>query len=131
MEPKVLVVDDVVMIQTMLQKGLQRQNFSTFLASSGEEAIDIARRNRIDLFFLDIKLPGMDGIELCKILKNDYPLSVFFAITSFSSVFDLVACREAGFDDYFLKPFNINAIVTAAEQALARVGRWRKGGNSI
>ncbi len=131
MEPKVLVVDDVVMIQTMLQKGLQRQNLNTFLASSGEEAIDIARRNRFDLFFLDIKLPEMDGIELCKILKNDNPLSVFFAITSYSSVFDLVACREAGFDDYFLKPFDLNAIVLAAEQALERVQRWRKGGNSI
>jgi len=69
----------------------------------------------------------MNGIELCKRLKRERPTAFFFAITGFSSVFDLVKCREAGFDDYFIKPITIKDIVEAVEEAINRIARWKKG----
>ena len=73
-----------------------------------------------------MKLPGMDGIELIKRIKYLRPSGIFFAITGHSSVYDLLKCREAGFDDYFPKPFKLQHIVQATKDAFEKIERWQE-----
>ena len=108
-------------------EGIQTHGLWCRKRAGCRKAIEFVKNKKIDIYFLDINLPGMNGIELCKRLKRERPTAFFFAITGFSSVFDLVKCREAGFDDYFIKPITIKDIVEAVEEAINRIARWKKG----
>ena len=76
--------------------------------------------------FIDLKLPKMDGVELCKQIRKDRPLAVIYAVTGYPSLFELAHCREAGFDDYFIKPIDLEVLLKASEDAFARIDRWKK-----
>lgn len=76
--------------------------------------------------FLDLNMPGMNGIELCKKIKTNMPMSIIFAITGYASIFELAECREAGFDDYFKKPVNIKILTKIADDAFHKIERWKK-----
>ena len=111
----------------MLEKAFTLAGFSPKTACSAEEALIIAEKEKFEIFFLDIKLPKMNGIDLCKILKKDHPASFFFSMTGYASVFDLVKCRESGFDDYFIKPFTLEAVVKVVSETFEKIERWKKG----
>ena len=66
MEKKILVVDDEKMIRDMLEKAMNREGYSVVCAESGEEALEILKDKKIFVMFLDLKLPGMNGLELCR-----------------------------------------------------------------
>jgi len=76
------------------------------------------------IFFLDLKLPGMSGIELCRRIKKDNPVTYVFAITGYAEMYDLKEARTAGFDNYFIKPFHINELVKVANASLKDLKRW-------
>jgi DNA-binding response OmpR family regulator len=76
--------------------------------------------------FLDLNLPGMNGMDLCRRIKKDKPMAIVFAVTGYASLFELVDCREAGFDDYFKKPVDMKSLVKAANDAFERIDRWKK-----
>jgi len=76
--------------------------------------------------FLDLNLPGMNGVELCRKIRKDRPIAVIHAITGYASLFELTDCREAGFDDYFTKPADMEMLLTAAQNAFEKVDRWKK-----
>jgi len=126
MPNKILVVDDEKQIRVLLKKTFDRAGIDATLVENAEKALEIVQNERFDVFFLDINLPGMNGLELCEKLKKDHPTSFFFAITGYASVFDLVKCREAGFDDYFIKPFAIESVIRVAKDAMNKLDRWRK-----
>jgi DNA-binding response OmpR family regulator len=123
---KVLVVDDEAPIRRILARALGRAGISVVEAASAEEGLETLHRESIPVMFLDLMLPGMDGCELCRRIREDNPLAIISAITGQSSLFELTDCREAGFDDYFRKPFSLEEVTAAAQAAFARLERWRR-----
>ena len=122
----ILVVDDELAILTALEKVFSRAGYRAYLAETAEEALGILEKENINVMFLDLNLPGMNGVELCRKIRKDRPIAVIHAITGYASLFELTDCREAGFDDYFTKPVNMEMLLTAAHNAFEKVDRWKK-----
>ena len=76
--------------------------------------------------FLDLKLPGMNGIDLCRKIRKENPIACMYAMTGYNSIFELTECRDAGFDDYFLKPFDLTDITDAAKSGFDKLNRWKQ-----
>ena len=79
------------------------------------------------VLFLDLNLPAMNGIELCREVHKDWPWIIAIAVTGYASLFELVNCREAGFEDYFIKPVEMKELLAAAEHAFKKLERWKQG----
>ena len=124
---KILVVDDEKAILSLLKLAFSKKGYEVATAESAEEALKILKEEKFFVIFLDLNLAGMNGIELCKIIKRDLPVSMVFAITGYASLFELSECREAGFDDYFKKPVNISTLTKTAADAFERINRWKNG----
>ncbi|MCE5282398.1 MAG: response regulator [Deltaproteobacteria bacterium] len=123
---KMLVVDDERSIRELFQSTFSEAGYEVYLAEQGEQALLILEQNDIDLIFLDLKLFGMNGIELCRQIKRSKPISIIYAITGWSGLFEVEECREAGFDDYFTKPVSLDLLMRAVEEAFAKLDRWKK-----
>jgi two-component system, OmpR family, copper resistance phosphate regulon response regulator CusR len=111
---RILIAEDEARIASFLEKGLRANGFATDVASDGEAALSLALTGRFDLLILDLGLPGMDGLEVLRHLREagrDLPVVV---LTARDSVRDTVAGLEGGADDYIPKPFRF-------EELLARV----------
>lgn len=127
MNPKrILVLDDEDMIRMLLKKLLEKKGFEIVEASSAEEALDILSNEFINIMFFDLMLPGMNGIDLCKLIKKKNPIAIIYAMTGYTSVFELASAREAGFDDYFHKPLKLDLVLKASEDAVDKITRWMK-----
>ena len=124
MKKKILIVDDEQSILDMLYEVFTEAGFETYLASSVEDALSKIRLNHIQVMFLDLNLPGMNGIELCSKIKKLYPITLIYSMTGYKTLFQLVDCLEAGFDDYFLKPVSLDMFIKAAENAFEKLERW-------
>lgn len=122
---KILVVDDEPELIELYQEFITRAGYEVLSAGSAEEALGIQKTENIWVAFLDLNLPGMNGVELCRQLKRNYPIIIAYAVTGYASLFELSECREAGFDDYFTKPVNFSVLLKAAEQAFERIERWK------
>lgn len=121
-----MVVDDERSIRELFQSAFIEAGYEVYLAEKGEQALQILKQNDIDLIFLDLRLFGMNGIDLCKQIKKDNPLSIIYAITGWSGLFEVAECREAGFDDYFTKPVSPEMLLRAVEEAFAKLDRWKR-----
>lgn len=121
---RILILDDEDMIRTLLRKVLERKGFEVTEACTAEEVIEILKKDTFHIFFLDLMLPGMNGMDLCKVIKKQNPVAIVYAITGYTSVFELATCRDAGFDDYFKKPLKIEQIYKGAEDAIEKLKRW-------
>ena len=126
MSRKILVVDDEWEILYGFEQAFRNADYTVHCAESAEEALEVLNRENSQVMFLDLKLPKMDGVELCKQIRKDRPLAVIYAVTGYPSLFELAHCREAGFDDYFIKPIDLEVLLKAAEDAFARIDRWKK-----
>ncbi|HOD54270.1 MAG TPA: response regulator [Candidatus Cloacimonadota bacterium] len=123
---RILILDDEDMIRMLLRRLLEKKGFEIVEASSAEEALEILKNDFIQIMFFDLMLPGMNGIELCKLVKKQHPIAIIYAMTGYTSVFELASTREAGFDDYFLKPLKLDIILKAAEDAVEKLSRWMR-----
>lgn len=123
---KIMVVDDERSIRELFQSAFSEAGYDVYLAEKGEEALRTLQQNDIDLIFLDLRLFGMNGIDLCKQIKKDKPLSIIYAITGWAGLFEVAECREAGFDDYFTKPVSPEILLQAVAEAFAKLDRWKK-----
>ena len=72
-----------------------------------------------------MNLPAMNGVDLCREVHKDWPWSITIAVTGYASLFDLVKCREAGFEDYFIKPVESKQLLEAAGHAFKKLDRWK------
>lgn len=124
-EKKILVVDDVPSVLRLLNQVFTKAGYKVRTAESAEEAINIFEDEKILVMFFDLNLPDMNGIELCRKIKKQLPISIIYAITGYASLFDLSDCREAGFEDYFTKPINVSVLVKKADQAFEKIERWK------
>ena len=125
-EKKILVVDDEVSILKLLNISFTRAGYQVLTAESGEEALDLLKKETIHVMFFDLNLPNMDGLELCRKVKHQMPMAVIYAITGYASLFHLAECLEAGFEDYFKKPVNISTLIKRTEDAFTKIERWKR-----
>jgi DNA-binding response OmpR family regulator len=123
---RILVVDDEPSIRTLLVKLFANAGYTAEAAASAEEALHVQQSRPADVLFLDLNLPGTNGLELCREVRKHWPWSIPIAITGFASLYELVACREAGFEDYFVKPFVFEELWAAAAHGFAKVDRWKQ-----
>jgi two-component system, OmpR family, response regulator MprA len=115
-----LVVEDDPSISSMLRRGLSFEGYSVFLVTSGIEALERLRTDIPDLIILDVMLPGMDGIEVCRRIRSggiDIPVLM---LTARDEVTDRVAGLDAGADDYLVKPFAFEELVARLRALLRR-----------
>ncbi len=129
MSKRILFVDDEESIIDMLRMAFESFGYEVYTAESGIEALEMLKKNKIECMFFDLRLPGMDGIELCRMVRRDNPIAFIFAMTGYANVFELFDCREAGFDDYFLKPLELQVILKTVESAFERLDRWKQRKN--
>ncbi|MFH1154409.1 MAG: response regulator [Pseudomonadota bacterium] len=123
----ILIVDDEKAIIYLFTQVFNRAGYDVRAAQSGEEALEILKKEKIYVMFFDLRLPGMTGIELCRSIRKELPMALIYAITGYASLFELTDCREAGFDDYFRKPVNMNTLRKTTESAFEKINRWIKG----
>jgi CheY-like chemotaxis protein len=125
-ERNLLVVDDEEMIRDLMKEAFSKAGYKVRTAESAEAALKILEAEKFWVMLLDLNLPGMNGVELCRKIRNDYPLAILFAVTGYASLFELSECREAGFDDYFTKPVTLSLLLETVNRAFERLERWKK-----
>ncbi len=126
MKGKILIVDDEMSVRELLTGVFTDENYEVITTEDGNQALDILKRDNIDVIFLDLKLFGMNGIDLCRQIRDTKPMSMIFAITGWAPLFEIEECRQAGFDDYFEKPLDMDMLLEAVEDAMKKMDRWKK-----
>lgn len=111
--PRILLVDDDRKITGALRRGLTYEGYSVGVANSGAEALVMARECRPQLVILDVMMPGIDGLDVCRLLRRTDEVPILM-LTAKDEVADRVAGLDSGADDYLVKPF-------AFEELLARI----------
>ncbi|MDD2446782.1 MAG: response regulator transcription factor [Tissierellia bacterium] len=117
----VLVVEDEDSIRKFVKINLDRAGFKVEEAATGEEAIEIARREKIEIVVLDIMLPGIDGFQVCKTLRSEFPKLGIIMLTAKSQDIDKIMGLEYGTDDYMTKPFNPMELVLRVKSLSRRM----------
>lgn len=126
MERLILVVDDEQSMREFMTDIFTSRAYRVITASHAEEAMAILNERKVDIIFLDLKLFGINGIELCRRIRAVNPLPIIYAMTGWSGLFEVAECREAGFDDYFTKPMEPEMLIKAVEEAEEKLARWDK-----
>ena len=116
---RLLLVEDEAQIADFIRQGLSEQGYAVDLASDGEEAIDWTDVADFDVIILDVMLPGKDGIEVCRTLRNGGTATPILMLTARDTVEDRVLGLDSGADDYLVKPFAF-AELLARIRALTR-----------
>ncbi len=118
--PKVLVVEDEPALLDTLEYNLTKQGYSVSTAKDGLKALEIARAVDPDLMILDVMLPGLDGFEVCRILRQEMSLPILF-LTAKADEIDKIVGLEVGADDYLTKPFSMRELMARVKALLRRV----------
>ncbi|NLI57368.1 MAG: response regulator transcription factor [Clostridium sp.] len=122
MAAKILILEDDESIRSMLVVNFKKYNFTIYQCATGEEALSVAQIHPdIDIAVLDIMLPGIDGIEVCKTLRNKHPFIGIIMLTAKAQERDKVYALESGADDYVTKPFGISELMARVNSLLRRV----------
>ena len=124
MKKKILVVDDERSIRDLFTDTFNDAGYEVRAAETGEQALEMLKEERIDVIFLDLRLFGMNGIELCRKIRKTNPISIIYAMTGWAALFEIEECREAGFDDFFTKPLRYETLSHALEEAFEKIDRW-------
>ncbi len=128
MKEKILIVEDEKDIVKMLRYNLEKEGFKVIDARDGEDAMDAAVRQHPDLILLDLMLPGMDGLEVCKALKKESKTCSIpiIMLTAKSQESDKVVGLELGADDYITKPFSPRELIARIKAVLRRITEKEK-----
>ena len=121
MATRILIVDDEPPIIDVLEYNLKKANYEVIVARDGQEALEKARRQRPDLVILDLMLPELDGLEVCRALRRDSDLPIIM-LTARDEEVDRVVGLELGADDYVVKPFSVRELVARVKTVLRRSG---------
>jgi two-component system, OmpR family, response regulator MprA len=119
MSAKILVIDDEERIRQFLQRGLTFEGYRVETAADGPEALDKVRDNPPDLVLLDLMLPGMDGVEVCRRIRSASDVPILM-LTAKEAIEDRVAGLDAGADDYLVKPFSFDELLARVRALLRR-----------
>ncbi|GAA1396820.1 MtrAB system response regulator MtrA [Luteococcus peritonei] len=116
---RILVVDDDAALAEMLQMVLRQEGFEASWCGSGDKAVEAFRAERPDLVLLDLMLPGRDGIEICRDIRQESGVPIVM-LTAKSDTMDVVQGLEAGADDYVSKPFKAKELIARIRTRLRR-----------
>lgn len=116
---KILIVDDEAPIIEVLSYNLKRANHDVLVARDGEQALELARRETPDLLILDLMLPKLDGIEVCRALRHERDVPIIM-LTARDEEIDRVVGLEMGADDYVVKPFSVRELLARVKNVLRR-----------
>ena len=118
---KILVVDDEKLIVDSLRYSLRKEGYEVVIAHDGKEAIEQARKENPDLIVLDLMLPGVDGLEVCRTIRQESIVPIIM-LTARGEEMDRVIGLEIGADDYLVKPFSFRELLARIRAALRRAG---------
>jgi two-component system, OmpR family, response regulator RegX3 len=126
---RVLLVDDEEILRTSLSFALGKEGYEVVAVADGSEALTAASRDAFDLILLDLMLPGVDGMEVCRRLRAHSPVSIIM-LTARDQEIDKVLGLELGADDYVTKPFSTRELSARMKAVLRRVSPGKSAGEA-
>jgi DNA-binding response OmpR family regulator len=117
--PKVLIVEDEKILLDLLARHLESEGYTVVTAPAGDEGLEVARREQPDIAVLDVMLPGLDGLSLCRILRRESDMAIIL-LTARAGEIDRVIGLDNGADDYVVKPFSLPELTARIRAALRR-----------
>lgn len=127
---RILVVDDEIEIMRALQRSLAAHGYEVFVAKNGEDALEEVARHRPDLMLLDLGLPGISGLEVCKKVRGSSNLPII-VLSVKDTERDKVLALDLGADDYVSKPFSVNEVLARVRVALRHTAQVQTGTEPI
>lgn len=124
---KILVVDDEPSIVTLLKFNLEKAGFSVITAEDGNKGLELALSEKPALIVLDLMLPGMDGMDVCKTLRHEKVNTPILMLTAKDEEFDKILGLELGADDYLTKPFSVREVIARVKAILRRTELEQSG----
>lgn len=119
-EMKLMLVDDEERFLYAMEKLLTKKGYDIQTASSGEQCLDILSKNRIHVVILDVKMPGLDGLETLRRIKQQYPLVEVILLTGHGTVESAVDGLKCGASDFLMKPISASDLLDRVKDAFAR-----------
>jgi len=117
-KPFIMLVDDEVSFVETMTKRLQKRELKVISANSGSDAMDLLAKNRnLEVVILDVKMPGMDGIEVLEAIKKKYPLIEVIMLTGHATIESAIDGMKAGAFDYLMKPCDIENLMAKVDEA--------------
>ncbi|MDB4999928.1 MAG: DNA-binding response regulator [Mucilaginibacter sp.] len=116
----ICLVEDEDKVSSFIKKGLGEHNYEVDIAANGEDALDMILQKSYNLVILDVMLPGMSGIELCRQLRKQQPQLPILMLSALGTIDDKVNGLHSGSDDYLVKPFHFNELLARIEALLRR-----------
>ena len=126
----ILIVDDDEKIVDLVQTYLKKDDYRVLTAYNGLQALELARQKRPDLIVLDLMLPGMDGLDVCRVLRAEGNMVPIIMLTARTTEEDKLVGLDLGADDYVTKPFSPRELLARIRAALRRVGEQQRQGPS-
>ena len=120
---QILIIEDEPDIQELLSFNLDNNGYKVYTASNGEKGLEVARKEHPDLILLDLMLPGINGLDVCRIIKSDQDTSgiSIIMLTALGQEEDIIKGLETGADDYVTKPFSLQVLEARIKSVLRRV----------
>ena len=117
---RILVVDDEDTVRDLLQRSLEGAGYDVVAAANGEEALYEMSQREVEVVLLDVKMPGMSGLEVLGKLTTDWPDICVIMATAVADVQTAVETMKLGADDYITKPFNLDDLVLKMQKAIEK-----------
>lgn len=122
----ILVVDDELFVRELLLEFLGQNGFSVFLADRGSRAIELTKERHYDMCLLDLKMPGMNGLDVLQAFEKMDNAPLTMLMTGYPTVESAVACLRSGVFDYVIKPFKLPELLSTVQKGLKEIERRRR-----
>jgi DNA-binding response OmpR family regulator len=120
----ILVVDDELSVTDLLSTTLEEEGYSCVTATTGEEALKKLSMSNVDVVLLDLRLPGISGMDVLQVIKSTYPRTAVIVVTAMGDAETAVEAMKTGAVDYITKPFEVERVSQSIEAALQATAIW-------